>query len=113
MPDVRLPKMEAVLFVGLQGAGKTTFYQQRFAVSHLRISLDQLKTRFREMTALQNALEQNQDVVIDNTNPTAADRKRYLDILKAAQCRIIGYFFEPDVHGSIMRNSLRSGKERV
>lgn len=32
--------MQAVIFVGLQGAGKTTFYKERFFATHLRLSLD-------------------------------------------------------------------------
>jgi predicted kinase len=36
--------MEAVLLVGIQGAGKSTFYQQRFFDTHVRINLDMLKT---------------------------------------------------------------------
>jgi hypothetical protein len=30
--------MEAVLFVGIQGAGKSTFYLQRFFDTHVRIT---------------------------------------------------------------------------
>jgi len=40
--------VEAVIFMGLQGAGKSTFYRERFFATHLRISLDMLKTRHRD-----------------------------------------------------------------
>ena len=36
--------MEAVLFVGLQASGKSTFYRERFFRTHVRINLDMLKT---------------------------------------------------------------------
>src|SRR5579872_6904854 len=42
------PAMEAVILVGIQGAGKSTFYQERFSGTHARINLDELKTRARE-----------------------------------------------------------------
>jgi hypothetical protein len=40
--------VEAVIFVGLQGAGKSSFYRERFFDTHLRLSLDMLRTRHRE-----------------------------------------------------------------
>ena len=39
--------MEAVVFTGIQASGKSTFYRERFFHTHLRISLDLLKTRGR------------------------------------------------------------------
>jgi hypothetical protein len=66
--------MEAIIFVGIQGSGKTTFYRERFLDRHVRISLDLLKTRNRESAALKTCLETGQPFVIDNTNPRAADR---------------------------------------
>jgi predicted kinase len=105
--------MEAVLLVGLQGAGKTTFFHQYFAATHVRISRDELKTRSRELAALRKAMEVRKDIVIDNTNPTTADRKRYLDTLQSAGWRTLCYYFEPDIAGSIKRNALRAGKERI
>ena len=40
--------MQAVILCGLQGAGKTTLYRDRFLATHVRISLDLLRTRARE-----------------------------------------------------------------
>ena len=48
--------MEAVIFIGIQGAGKSTFFQQRFFDTHVRINLDMLKTRYREQVFLQGIL---------------------------------------------------------
>jgi hypothetical protein len=40
--------MQAVILIGLPGAGKTTFYRQQFFERHVRISLDMLRMRNRE-----------------------------------------------------------------
>jgi predicted kinase len=69
--------MEAIILMGLQGAGKSTFYQTYFFNTHIRINLDMLKTRHREKTLLQACLEAKQSFVIDNTNPKFEDRSRY------------------------------------
>ena len=45
---------EAAVFCGIQGSGKTTFYRARFAATHARINLDELKTRHRERGSSSN-----------------------------------------------------------
>ncbi len=105
--------MEAVLLIGIQGAGKSTFYTRRFFDTHVRISLDLLKTRRRERTLLDACLFTGQPLVIDNTNVTEAGRAEYVKAAKAAGFRVVGYFFEPDPKGSFERNNRREGRRRV
>lgn len=92
--------MEMLLFIGIQGAGKTTFYQQRFFNTHFRISVDLLKTRRCEGLTLTACLSAGQRFVVDNTNPIVEERAKYIQLAKKPQFRVIGYFFEPDIGGS-------------
>lgn len=107
--------MEAIIFVGLPGSGKSSFYKERFFHSHVRISLDLLKTRHRETRVLQVCLETDQRLVIDNTNPTKAERSRYIEAVRAARLRysIRGYYFESKIEDCLRRNSSRRETERV
>jgi predicted kinase len=105
--------MEAVILVGIQGSGKSTFYQRRFFQSHVRISLDLLKTRYREEVFLSACLLAKQPFVVDNTNVLAAERARYIPPAREAGFRVVGYFFEPDVRAAIARNQQRSGRAVV
>ncbi len=105
--------MEAVVFVGIQAAGKTSFYQARFFRTHVRISLDMLRTRHREALLLRACLEAKQPLVVDNTNPTVAERARYLLPAKGAGFRTVGYYFPPDLDASLERNAERPAPERV
>ena len=105
--------MEAVIFVGLQAAGKSTFYRERFFASHLRISLDQLRTRHRERSLLAWCLQHQQRFVVDNTNPTVAERAVYIAPARAAGFCVVGYVFAPDVAGSLARNAGRPAAEQV
>ncbi len=52
-------------------------------------------------------------MVIDNTNPTRADRARYIPAARAAGYRVIGYFLESKLQICLARNALREGRERV
>ena len=47
--------MEAVVFAGLQASEKSSFFKERFFSTHVRISLDLLKTRNREEREAINA----------------------------------------------------------
>lgn len=105
--------MEAVLFIGIQGAGKSTFYQRRFADTHIRINKDMLKTRYREQVFLQASILAKQPFVVDNTNVLAAERATYIEPAKAAGFRIVGYYFPVPVKHAIGRNHKREGKKKV
>ena len=105
--------MDAVIFVGLQGAGKSTFYHERFFATHLRINLDMLKTRHRENRFLQACIETRQPFVVDNTNPTRAERQVYIEVAKQAGFRVIGYYFQSRVEDCTRRNEQRPAEERI
>jgi hypothetical protein len=93
--------MEAVIFCGVQGSGKTTLYRDRFLTTHVHVSMDVLRTRHREEAFLRLCLETRQPFVVDNTNPTAADRRRYVEPARAAGFKVVGYLVEADVPRSI------------
>jgi len=102
--------METILFTGIQATGKSTFYKQYFADTHIRINLDMLKTRHRENILLNACIEAKQRFVVDNTNPTVAVRHKYIEMATAAEFKIIGYYFQSKIQEAIKRNSTRSGK---
>ena len=70
-------RMEVVVFSGLQGSGKSTWFFEHYSSTHLRICLDVVGTRNREASILHACLAVGQRVVIDNTNVTARARSRY------------------------------------
>ena len=109
--------MDLVILIGLQGAGKTTFYRTRFAATHEHVSKDRLrhnkKPSRRQAQLIDEALRAGRSVVVDNTNPTVADRARLIALGHAHGARISGYYFAPSVSGSLQRNREREGSARV
>ena len=99
--------MEMAIFIGVQGCGKTSFYKEQFFSTHVRISLDLLRTRHREDRFLRVCIETGQRMVIDNTNPTRQDRASYLDRSRQAGFRAVGYYFQSKVADCLRRNALR------
>lgn len=105
--------MEAVLFIGIQGTGKSSFYKERFFTTHVRINLDMLKTKNRQQLLLGACLEAKQPFVVDNTNVTALARSYFITRAKGAGFRVVGYYFRSDVKAALLRNSQRTGIARV
>ncbi len=104
--------MQAVIFIGIQATGKTTFYKEKFFNSHVRISLDLLKTRHREKVFLESCVQTKQPFVVDNTNTTIKTRKRYFELAKSAGFEMVGYYFQSKIQDAIERNKQRQ-KEHV
>jgi predicted kinase len=105
--------MEAVVFCGVQGSGKTSLYRQRFLETHVRLAMDLLRTRARERAFLRLCLETGQRFVVDNTNPTPTDRRRYVEPARAAGFRVVGYLVEVDPAHALARNVQRPAGRRV
>ena len=102
-----------MIFCGIQAAGKTTFYKERFFATHVRLSLDLLRTRRRERILLEACLAAKQPFVVDNTNVTRSERAAYIGPARAAGFRVVGYFFATDPKAAFARNRLRPGKAAV
>ena len=105
--------MEAVIFVGIQASGKSSFYRERFFDTHLRINLDMLKTRHREWVLLRACIEAKQPFVVDNTNPSIEERARYIEIARSGDFRLVGYYFRSPPKEALTRNARRTGKARI
>jgi predicted kinase len=95
--------MEAVVLCGVQGSGKTTLYRQRFLDTHVHVSLDVLRTRAREAELLRTCLDERRPFVVDNTNPTPADRRRYIEPAREAGFTVIGYLVEANAGEAFAR----------
>lgn len=109
--------LELIVFVGLQGAGKSSFYRARFAASHVLVSKDcfpnNRKPARRQRQLLEEALGAGRSVVVDNTNATWADRAELIALARAFGAAVVGYYFESRLDDCLERNRLRQGRARV
>ncbi len=105
--------MEMVLLIGAQGAGKSTFCREWFFDTHVRVNLDMLKTRHREHLLIAACLSMKQRFVVDNTNPSARDRRRYFELAQGSRFKVTGYYFDATIAELLQRNAGRAGRARV
>lgn len=110
-------KLQVVMLMGLQGAGKTTFFHRHFGLEYAHISMDLLRNNRhpsrRQLHLLREALEAGQSAVVDNTNSTVGEREPLIALAREFGTRVVGYYFPPDISGSLVRNRAREGKARV
>lgn len=103
--------------IGLQASGKSTFSRSRFAETHTYVSKDALRNTKqpvrRQAQLIEAALAAGQSVLVDNTNPTIADRVDLIALGRRYAATVTGYYFAPVVADSLKRNSERIGKARV
>lgn len=108
---------ELLIFIGIQGAGKTSFFRRYFAATHTHISKDlwpSAKNKdARQQRLMEEAFARGQNVVVDNTNLTPGIRAALIEQAKAAGARVYAYVFEADVSACLARNASRTGRARV
>ena len=108
---------ECVILIGLPASGKTTFYHQRFAATHRHVSKDHWPAAAnkdaRQAALISTALSAAIPVVVDNTNPSIADRAAIIAHARKHGARIVGYYFTATTREALGRNRAREGKQRV
>jgi predicted kinase len=105
--------MEVAILIGLQASGKTTFYRERLAESHVLVSKDRMKNARskaeRQARDIAAALEAGHNVAVDNTNISRDARAPILKQARSYGARTVGYFFESDLDACLRRNDRRKG----
>lgn len=109
--------MELVVLIGLQAAGKSGFFRERFAETHAHVSRDEFRgarnPSKRQAELLAKAFAQGRSAVLDNTNPSVESRSVPIRQAREAGARVIGFWFDVPLAACLERNRAREGKARI
>lgn len=108
---------QLAIFVGLPASGKSTYYREHFAATHVHVSKDLMpkarRSDVQQQLEIETALTAGKSVVVDNTNPSPAVRVPLIALGRRHGARIIAYYFDTEVKTVLARNRLREGIARV
>lgn len=104
---------QAIIFTGLQGSGKTSYFNAHFAGTHEHVSRDLLQTAEREAALVSDCICRGRSFVVDNTNATRVVRAPLIQQAKQAGFEVHAYFFDIPVRMAIGRNNHRKDKRPV
>ena len=88
--QIQTNKPKMVVFIGMPGCGKSTFYRNYFS-DFIRVSRDVLGTKYKVMKKLKHCCENNLNVVVDNTNPSQKSREEFYNLANGYEITVI-YF---------------------
>ena len=108
---------ECAILIGLPGSGKSTFYRERLAATHLHVSKDLFSNarnrQARQDAQLREALARGASVAVDNTNVSPPERASIIAIAREYGARVVGHYIEASTREAVARNERREGKARV
>jgi predicted kinase len=108
---------DLAILIGLQASGKTSFYRSHLAATHVHVSKDLLRNNRRpgrrQAQLITEALAADRSVAVDNTNATVELRRELVDLGRAHEATVTGYYVGARLEDCLARNAARAGKERV
>lgn len=94
------PDKSLVIFVGMPGSGKTTFYETSLKpLGYVHISQDQLRTKVKVLSSINLSMNTNQLIAVDATNPGQDRRQEYYDLANRYTYTITVLYFVRDGKG--------------
>jgi bifunctional polynucleotide phosphatase/kinase len=99
-PIVHTPGKNMTLFVGMPGCGKSRYYTDHLLpLGYTHISQDMLKTKAKVVREVKRAMKDEEDICVDNTNPTQEGREEFYALAQGSGYTITVVYFVRDGRG--------------
>lgn len=106
---------ELIILMGLQGAGKSSFYRKYFSQTHEIVSKDLMKNKkhksLHQEKLVRKYFSEGRSVIVDNMNLTAKNRQDLITMAKDYGEKVILYYFPLEISESLIRNKGENRKE--
>lgn len=91
--NIILEDKTVVINVGYPGSGKSSYVNTRYSYATI-INQDTLKTKAKCMNLYKTSLKNNNNlIIIDNTNPSVDIRKEYIELAKLYKYKVVCFNF--------------------
>jgi bifunctional polynucleotide phosphatase/kinase len=106
---------EMIILVGPPASGKSTIAKK--LSNHTRINRDTLKTKAKCLSACKKAIANEENIIIDNTNPDTLAREPYITLAKKADynivCFVLSISKDLALHMNNVRVAMTEGKAKT
>ena len=94
------PSKSLVVFVGMPGAGKSTYYHQSLSpLGYVHVNQDILKTKPKVLKAIREAMNRGELVTVDATNSQQDKRQEYYNLATEYGYSVTVLYFVRDGKG--------------
>lgn len=83
-----------IIMVGPPASGKTTLSKHQIYSNYIYLNNDTIKNKTKLDKYFVDAIQKNNNVIIDNTNPKLETRQYYIDLAHRQSYKIYCYFFD-------------------
>ena len=97
---------EMIILIGAPGSGKSTFCEN-YLKNYIRINQDNLKNKKKCFEKAIEAIKDNNNIVIDNTNPQKNIREEYIKIAKDNNYKVRAFIMKVNKDLAFHLNNLR------
>ena len=97
---------EMIILIGAPGSGKSTFCEN-YLKNYIRINQDNLKNKKKCFEKTIEAIKDNNNIVIDNTNPQKNIREEYIKIAKDNNYKVRAFIMKVNKDLAFHLNNLR------
>ena len=97
---------EMIILIGAPGSGKSTFCEN-YLKNYIRINQDNLKNKKKCFEKTIEAIKDNNNIVIDNTNPQRNIREEYIKIAKDNNYKVRAFIMKVNKDLAFHLNNLR------
>uniref|UniRef100_A0A6C0EBK4 Polynucleotide kinase 3'-phosphatase n=1 Tax=viral metagenome TaxID=1070528 RepID=A0A6C0EBK4_9ZZZZ len=113
MPNIKINKKEMIVLIGFPASGKSYLSKHIKDTNFVKVDIinrDTCKTIPKCLKLTEESCKNGNSIIVDNTNPSIENRKKFLDIAKKYKYKCSCYILDVDEDTAVHNNYYRQYK---